>query len=114
MNALSIPTLGIKDVTRLEQELSKGVVPLAKYLCPDQWIEEATLPVIQQTCLWALIEQLKLRDEYIQKCLKDLGIDIPEPQHEVTWIEVQTTDEPVIGTPSKCTKCNRYLCACKI
>lgn len=83
MNALSIPIKGILRVEDLEQALSKGVNQLAKKLCPDQWLEESTHATTQQACIWALIEQLKLRDEYIHKCLTDLGIDIPPEPYTV-------------------------------
>ena len=93
MNALSIPTKGIKDVSVLEKELAKGALYLAKQLCPDQYMEEATLVVVHMNCIWALIEQLKLRDIYIQKCMEDLGIPIPEPEHVTTWEDITSAME---------------------
>ena len=82
MNALATPTKGIVDVNRLEREMRQGCIRLAKFLCPDMYIEEATIPVIQVACIYALFEQIRLRDFYIRKCLSELGIPEPPPSYE--------------------------------
>lgn len=92
MNALSQPTKGIKSADNLEQELSKGVNHLAKVLCPEQYIDGVSIAAIQMSCIWALLEQIKLRDEYIAKCMKELNI--PElVNHVVDWEDIEHDEE---------------------